>query len=186
MRTPLPPPFKIKMVEPIHLLSRRERQAAIRRAGYNPFRLRSREVYIDLLTDSGTNAMSQEQWSAMMLGDEAYAGSESFYRLEEAVRRVYGLPEVIPTHQGLGAEHIISRILVRPGTSVLSNMYFTTSRAHAELLEGTWIDVSIPEAHDPQNTHPFKGNIDIKKAADIIKKIGPEYIAFFRVEANIN
>ena len=182
----IPPPFKIKMVEPIRLLTKPEREEAIKRAGYNTFLLRSREVYIDLLTDSGTNAMSQEQWSAMMRGDEAYAGAESFYRLEVAVKRVYGFTQVIPTHQGRGAEHIISKILVRPGTSVLSNMYFTTSRAHAELLEGTWIDVSIPEAHDPQNIHPFKGNIDIRKAAGIIKKIGPDRIAFFRVEANCN
>lgn len=186
MSIPLPPPFKIKMVEPIYLLSRRQRQRAIRRAGYNPFLLRSEDVYIDLLTDSGTNAMSQEQWSAMMLGDESYAGARSFYRMQQAVYAVYGFRELIPTHQGRAAEHILSKIFVKPGSFLLSNMYFTTSKAHAELLQGVWVDVSIAEAHDPQSLHPFKGNVDIAKAESEIQGYGKEQIAFFRVEANLN
>ena len=157
------PPYKYKVVEPIRLPDAADRRNAIIAAGFNTFLLRADDVYIDLLTDSGTSAVSQEQRAAMELGDESYAGSRSFYRLEEAMRDVYGWHHLIPTHQGRGAEHLLSRVLVQPGQLVLSNLYFTTSRVHAELAGGVWTDVSIPEAGDPLSQHPFKGNIDVGK-----------------------
>ena len=143
------PPYKIKVVEPITLPSPERRREALDEAGWNTFLLRSDDVFIDLLTDSGTSAVSQEQRAAMELGDEAYAGSRSFYRLEQAVQEVYGFQHVIPTHQGRGAEHLLSRVLVQPGQLVPSNLYFTTSRVHAELAGGIWTSVSVPEAEQP-------------------------------------
>ena len=133
-------PFKIKVVEPVRIPSREEREKAIREAGYNTFLLRSDDVYIDLLTDSGTSAMSDRQWAAMMMGDEAYAGSRSFYRLEEAVRTWYGYKYVVPTHQGRGAENLLSKTLIKAGDIVPGNMYFTTTRLHQELAGGTFVD----------------------------------------------
>jgi len=180
------PPYKIKVVEPITLPDAAARCQAIIAAGFNTFLLRSDDVYIDLLTDSGTSAMSQEQRAAMELGDESYAGSRSFYRLEAAMREVYGWRHLIPTHQGRGAEHLLSRVLVQPGQLVLSNLYFTTSRVHAELAGGVWTDVSIPEAGDPESRHPFKGNIDLGKLRDLIVREGRERIAFVRQEACLN
>ncbi len=180
------PPYKIKVVEPIHLPDAAERRRAIIAAGFNTFLLRSDDVYIDLLTDSGTSAVSQEQRSAMELGDESYAGSRSFFRLEAAMREVYGWQHLIPTHQGRGAEHLLSRVLVEPGQLVLSNLYFTTSRVHAELAGGVWTDVSIPEARDPESRHPFKGNIDLGKLRDLLVREGRERIAFVRQEACLN
>jgi tyrosine phenol-lyase len=162
-------PWKIKVVEPVRMTTREYRLRAIREAGYNTFLLRSEDVYIDLLTDSGTNAMSDRQWAGMMIGDEAYAGSRSFYRFEEAVQRVYGYRHVIPTHQGRGAEHILSRILIRPGDVIPGNMYFTTTRFHQELAGGRFVDVVVPEAHDPADEHPFKGNVDLDKLESVVK-----------------
>ncbi|MGE5688984.1 MAG: tryptophanase [Pseudomonadota bacterium] len=182
----LPPPFKIKVVEPISLVPERRRRAALEEAGWNTFGLRSDDVFVDLLTDSGTSALSQEQRAAMELGDEAYAGSRSFFRLAAAVHERYGFAHVIPTHQGRGAEHLLSRVLVRPGQLVPSNLYFTTSRAHAELTGGIWTDVSIPEASDPISRHPFKGNIDVVRLARILREAGAEGIAFVRQEACLN
>jgi tyrosine phenol-lyase len=180
------PPYKIKVIEPIRLPDVVDRARAIIAAGFNTFLLRSDDVYIDLLTDSGTSAVSQEQRAAMELGDESYAGSRSFYRLEAAMREVYGWRHLIPTHQGRGAEHLLSRVLVQPGQLVLSNLYFTTSRVHAELAGGVWTDVSIPEAGDPESRHPFKGNIDLGKLRDLIVREGRERIAFVRQEACLN
>jgi tyrosine phenol-lyase len=181
-----PPPWKIKVVEPVSLRPEPERRRALEAAGYNTFLLRSEDVYVDLLTDSGTSALSQEQRAAMELGDEAYAGSRSFFRLEQAVRDVYGFRHTIPTHQGRGAEHLLAKLLVRPGLLVPSNLYFTTSREHVELAGGTWVDVSIPEASDPASTHPFKGNVDLAKLRHVLEAAAPERIAFVRVEACLN
>jgi tyrosine phenol-lyase len=179
-------PWKIKMVEPIRVGSRPEREAAIVEAGYNTFLLRSADVYIDLLTDSGTSAMSDRQWSALMLGDEAYAGSRSYYELEEAVQEVYGYEELIPTHQGRGAEHILSQILIEPGDFVPGNMYFTTTKFHQEYAGGTFVDVIIDEAHDPSSDHPFKGNVDLDKLQAAIDEHGSERIPYVSVETNVN
>lgn len=179
-------PWKIKMVEPIRLASRAERERAIQEAGYNTFLLRSEDVYIDLLTDSGTSAMSDRQWAGMMLGDEAYAGSRNFYHLEEAVQRYYGYKYLVPTHQGRGAEHLISQVLIKPGHTIPGNMYFTTTRLHQELAGGTFVDVIIDEAHDPQNRYPFKGNVDLGKLQRLIDEVGPERIPYVCVAGTVN
>jgi len=179
-------PYKIKCVEPIRMMTRAERERAIEDAGYNTFNLRSEDVYIDLLTDSGTNAMSDRQWSAMAVGDEAYAGARSFYRFEAAVREAYGFKHVVPTHQGRGAEHLISRILIRPGTVIPGNMYFTTTRAHQEMRGGIFTDVIIAEAHDPTSLHPFKGNVDVAKLRRVIEETGPKNIPYVSVALTVN
>jgi tyrosine phenol-lyase len=179
-------PWKIKMVEPIRMTTPEERERAIREAGYNTFLLRSDDVYIDLLTDSGTSAMSDHQWAGLMTGDEAYAGSRSFHHLCDAVDEVYGYPELVPTHQGRGAEHILSQILIEPGDVVPGNMYFTTTRFHQEHAGGTFIDVIVDEAHDTQSTFPFKGNVDLKKLQDVIDEHGADRIPYISVETNVN
>lgn len=178
-------PFKIKVVEPLRMTTREQRLAALREAGYNTFLLRSRDVYIDLLTDSGTSAMSDRQWAGMMLGDEAYAGSENYYRLEDAVHRYYGYRHLIPTHQGRGAEHIISRVLIKPGDVVPGNMYFTTTRLHQELAGGRFTDVIIDEAHDPASEHPFKGDVDLAKLARVFEA-NPGRVPYVSVAATVN
>jgi tyrosine phenol-lyase len=179
-------PFKIKMVEPIRMTTATERQRCIEEAGYNTFLLRSEDVYIDLLTDSGTSAMSDYQWAGLLLGDEAYAGSRNFYHLEETVRRYYGYQHVVPTHQGRGAEHILSQIAIKPGDVVPGNMYFTTTRLHQELAGGTFSDVIIDEAHDPTSEHPFKGNVDLDKLAAVIQRHGPRRIPYISLAATVN
>lgn len=179
-------PYKIKVVEPIRMTTREEREHAIREAGYNTFLLRSEDVYIDLLTDSGTSAMSDRQWAAMMVGDESYAGSKSFYKLVDAVRDVYGYEELVPTHQGRGAEHILSQILIGPGDYVPGNMYFTTTRFHQERAGGTFVDVIIDEAHDPTSNHPFKGNVDLEKLRRLVDEVGSDRIPYISVETNVN
>ena len=186
MSRPVAEPYKIKSVEPIRMTTRAERERAIASAGYNTFLLRSEDVYIDLLTDSGTNAMSDRQWAAMMTGDEAYAGAKSFYRFESAVREIYGFKHVVPTHQGRGAEHLISRILIRPGHVIPGNMYFTTTRAHQELQGGLFVDVVIDEAHDSAALHPFKGNVDIVKLREVIERVGPHNIPYVSVAVTVN
>lgn len=179
-------PFKIKVVEPIKMTSRAYREQAIIDAGYNTFLLKSEDVYIDLLTDSGTNAMSDRQWAGMMVGDEAYAGSRNFYRLENNVRDYYGFPHFVPTHQGRAAEHIISKILIKQGDYVPGNMYFTTTKLHQELAGATFVDVIVDEAHDPENEHPFKGNIDLQKLDSLVKKVGAEKIAYVSMAGPVN
>ncbi len=179
-------PWKIKMVEPIRMLTQAERSVAIRDAGYNTFLLRSDDVYIDLLTDSGTSAMSDHQWAGLMVGDEAYAGSRSFYHLCDAVADVYGYPELVPTHQGRGAEHILSQILITPGDVVPGNMYFTTTKFHQELAGGRFVDVIIDEAHQPHVAHPFKGNIDLGKLAAVVDEVGADRIPYVSFETNVN
>jgi tyrosine phenol-lyase len=180
------PPYRIKVVEPIALPDRDARRRALAAAGYNTFLLRSDDVFVDLLTDSGTSALSQEQRAAMERGDEAYAGSRSFFRLERAVHDVYGYEHTIPTHQGRGAEYLLSRVLVQPGQLVPSNLYFTTSRAHAELVGGIWTDVSVAEASDPDSTYQWKGNIDVDRLEDVLRSAGRNGVAFVRQEACLN
>ena len=179
-------PWKIKMVEPIRIPSRREREQALAKAGYNTFLLRSEEVYIDLLTDSGTSAMSDRQWAGLMLGDESYAGSRNFYHLEEAVQTYYGYRYMVPTHQGRGTEHLISRALIKPGQTVPGNMYFTTTRLHQELAGGTFADVIIDEAHAPTSQHPFKGDVDLHKLEALIERVGAEHIAYVSLAGTVN
>lgn len=179
-------PYKIKMVELLKMTTQEERENAIKEAGYNTFLLKSKDVYIDLLTDSGTSAMSDKQWSGMMLGDEAYAGSENFYHFEDAVREYYGYKYVIPTHQGRGAENIISRMLIKPGDIIPGNMYFTTTRLHQELAGGKFADVIIDEAHDPENEFPFKGNVNIQKLENLIKNTGAGRIPYLAIATAVN
>jgi tyrosine phenol-lyase len=183
----IPEPYKIKMVEPITLLPKEERAKRIKEAGYNTFLLKSRDVFIDLLTDSGTNAMSHYQWAGLMMGDEAYAGSENWIHLEETVRELFGFKYVVPTHQGRGAENLISQILVKPGMYIPGNMYFTTTRAHMELHGGTFVDVIRDEAHEPERDDiPFKGDVDLEKYEALIKKVGPENIPYICVAVTVN
>jgi len=179
-------PWKIKMVEPITMTTRDHRENAIVDAGYNTFLLRSEDVYIDLLTDSGTTAMSDRQWSAMLLGDESYAGATSFYKLVDAVHDVYGYEELIPTHQGRGAEHILSQLLIKPGDTVPGNMYFTTTRYHQEAAGGRFVDVIVDEAHDPKSMFPFKGNIDMDKLRAVVEDVGSDRVPYVSFETNVN
>jgi tyrosine phenol-lyase len=180
-------PYRIKVVEPIRLLKREERERAIKEAGYNTFNLKSEDVYIDLLTDSGTGAMSTHQWSAMMTADEAYSGRASCFRLKKAVQDVMGYKYVVLTNQGRAAEHILyGKTLVKPGDYVPRQMYFTTSKFHIEAAGGTLVDVAIPEAHDTQSQHPFKGNVDLTKLDNLIRKVGVDKVPFINVEMNVN
>ena len=179
-------PYKIKMVEPVRMTTHEERKKAIEEAGYNTFLLRSRDVYIDLLTDSGTSAMSDRQWAGMMMGDEAYAGSENYYHLEETVRNYYGYKYLVPTHQGRAAEHIISQLMINKGDFIPGNMYFTTTKLHQELAGGTFVDVIIDEAHDPENEHPFKANIDLGKLESLIKEKGAGRIPYVSIATSVN
>ena len=188
----VPPPYRIKVVELLTreqieiAKNRKKRLGAIKKAGYKPSLLQEEEIYIDLFSDSGTSAMSDNQWAGMMLGDEAYAGSKNFYHLEKAVQDIYGYRYVIPTHQGRGAEHIMSRILIKAGDYLPNNMYFITRRQHQELAQGTWVDVSLDEAYDPENWYPFKGNIDLQKLEKLIKEVGKDKIPYVSLEANVN
>jgi len=179
-------PYKIKVVEPLKMTTREEREKAIIEAGYNTFLLRSEDVYIDLLTDSGTNAMSDAQWAGMMMGDEAYAGSKNFYHLEDAVSEHYGYKHLVPTHQGRGAEHLLSQAMIKPGDYVPGNMYFTTTRFHQEKAGATFVDVIVDEAHDTMSEHPFKGNVDIQKFEDLINKVGANKIPYITVGVTVN
>jgi len=170
-------PFKIKMVEPLKMISREERQEALERAGYNLFGLKSEEVYIDLLTDSGTGAMSQYQWAGMMLGDEAYAGSENYYHLEKKINELTGYNYTLPVHQGRGAEQILFPALIREGQYCISNMHFDTTKAHVELAGGRAQNFIVEAGLDTENYHPFKGDLDLDKTEAFIKEKGPENIA---------
>lgn len=167
------PPYKTKTVEPIRILTREERIQKIRKAGYNLFFLNSEDVAIDLLTDSGTGAMSEDQWAALMRGDESYAGSRSFRRFQEAIQKILGFPYIIPAHQGRGAESVFNRALVKEGGIVIGNSPFDTTRAHIENRGGIIIDVTCREAHDQKSMFGFKGNVDIKKFEKVVKQYYP-------------
>ncbi len=175
----IPEPFRIKMVESIHLIDRKEREAALKRAGYNVFGLRSDEVYIDLMTDSGTGAMSDKQWSAMMHGDEAYAGARSFFRLKEVIDEIFAFKHFVPVHQGRAAENIlIEAMQMRPGQLVPSNMHFDTTEGNIRARGGIPNNLIIQQAYDPKAILDFKGDMDIDALKAWIEKKGPENIPF--------
>jgi len=179
-------PYKIKMVELLKMTTREEREAAIKEAGYNTFLLKSEDVYIDLLTDSGVSAMSDHQWAGIMLGDEAYAGSRNFYHLSDTVKDYYSYQYTVPTHQGRGAENILSQILIKDCDYVPGNMYFTTTRLHQEIAGGTFVDVIIDEAHDPESEHPFKGNVDFDKLNKLVNEVGADNIPYVCMATCVN
>lgn len=179
-------PYKIKMVELIKMTSLVERKHAIKEAGYNTFLLKSEDVYIDLLTDSGVGAMSDKQWAGMMTGDEAYAGSSNYYHMRDIIEEYYSYKFTVPTHQGRGAEHILSQLLIKDGDYLPGNMYFTTTRLHQELAGGTFVDVIIDEAHDPSSLHPFKGNVDFAKLDALVQRVGAEKIPYVCMATCVN
>ncbi|MFH0992783.1 MAG: tryptophanase [bacterium] len=172
------PPYKIKMIEPIHSILREDREKRLIEAGYNVFQLKSEDVFIDLLTDSGTGAMSHFQWAALMMGDESYAGSSSFYRLEAVVRKITGYRYVMPAHQGRGAEQVaIPEMIQHPGMVFISNTHFDTTRAHVEIAGARAFDTALDACFDTSAYHPFKGNFDLVKLEAVIREQGPENVA---------
>ena len=179
-------PFRIKMVEPIKLTTREQREAFIREAHYNPFLLRAEDVIIDLLTDSGTSAMSSEAWGAMMRGDESYAGAGSWYHFRDTVKDIFGFEQVIPTHQGRAAEHILFGVMVRPGQLVPNNTHFDTTRANVEFVGGKPVDLPCAEADDLDSDYPFKGNMDIVALEKVITDEGSENIPVIMVTVTNN
>ncbi len=179
-------PFRIKSVETVKMNTRAEREEIIKKAGYNTFLIDSEDVYIDLLTDSGTNAMSDRQWGGIMQGDEAYAGSRNFYHLDATVKELFGFNHLVPTHQGRGAENLLSQIAIKPGQFVPGNMYFTTTRYHQERNGGIFVDIIRDEAHDAGLDIPFKGNIDLNKLQKLIDEQGAENIAYVCLAVTVN
>jgi len=169
-------PFKIKVVEPIRSTTREGRDRLLRDAGYNLFQVPAESVYVDLLTDSGTSAMSDHQWAGLMLGDESYAGSRNYYHFEETVRSIFGYKHVIPTHQGRMAENLLFSTVVKPGMCVPNNIHFDTTRANVEHQEAQALDLVIKEAYDPRCELPFKGNMDVIRLEETINVIGPDRI----------
>ena len=181
-----PEPFRIKSVEPIRLISPQERLAAMQQAGYNTFSLRAEDVFIDLLTDSGTGAMSQDQWAAIMQGDESYAGARSYYRLRDTMQQIFGFDYFVPTHQGRAAENILAAVLIKPGMSIPSNMHFDTTEANIRARGGRPTNLVIEEAYHPTSHHPFKGNLDVSLLREFIQKTGPDKIPFGAITVTNN
>lgn len=179
-------PYKIRSIEPINLLPKNERESVLKKAGYNLFKIKGEQVYIDLLTDSGTGAMSAMQWSKMIVGDESYAGSSSFFRLEKSIQDIMGLPIVIPTHQGRAAENILDFVLVKKGMVVPGNAHFDTTKAHIEFRGGRAIDCTAQEGKHPTSDYPFKGNVDLKLLDKVCKEYGKENIAYVLVTVTCN
>ena len=179
-------PYRIKVVETVKMIDKDQRAKVAKEAGYNTFLINSEDVYIDLLTDSGTNAMSDKQWGGMMIGDEAYAGSRNFHHLEETVQEIFGFKHLVPTHQGRGAENLLSRIAIKPGQYVPGNMYFTTTRYHQEANGGIFVDIINDDAHDAGKNVPFKGDIDLNKLEKLIKEKGAENIAYVCLAVTVN
>ena len=179
-------PFRIKVVETVKMIDKDQRAKVAKEAGYNTFLINSEDVYIDLLTDSGTNAMSDKQWAGMMIGDEAYAGSRNFHHLEETVQEIFGFKHLVPTHQGRGAENLLSRIAIKPGQYVPGNMYFTTTRYHQEANGGIFVDIINDDAHDAGKNVPFKGDIDLNKLEKLINEKGAENIAYVCLAVTVN
>lgn len=179
-------PFRIKSVETVSMIPRDERLKKMQEAGYNTFLLNSKDIYIDLLTDSGTNAMSDKQWAGMMMGDEAYAGSENFYHLERTVQELFGFKHIVPTHQGRGAENLLSQLAIKPGQYVAGNMYFTTTRYHQEKNGAVFVDIVRDEAHDAGLNIAFKGDIDLKKLQKLIDEKGAKNIAYICLAVTVN
>lgn len=179
-------PFKIKMVEPIKLTTPAEREAALRSAHFNLFRIPAEDVLIDLLTDSGTSAMSSEQWAGLMRGDESYAGARSWYRFEAVLRDLTGMPHILPTHQGRASERILFELLGGPGKVIPSNNHFDTTRANIEHSGAEAVDLVIDEGMQPRSRHPFKGNLDPEKLQTLINRVGPQRIPVCMVTVTNN
>jgi tryptophanase len=177
---------KVRIVQKTRLAPARERLKAMEAAGYNTFMLRSRDIFLDMLTDSGTNAMSDNQLAAMMQSDDAYAGSESFYKLADAVQEIFGYKYVLPAHQGRAAEHLLAKTFVKPGQIVPMNYHFTTTKAHFDLAGGKVLELYTPEALNAQSSCPFKGNMDLGRLRAAIEKAGPKNVSFVRMEATTN
>lgn len=187
MKKFMPEPYKIKSVEMLNILSGKEREIAIQKAGYNTFLLNSQDCYIDLLTDSGTSAMSDDQWAGMMKGDEAYAGSKNFIKLDDTVKEIFGYNHMVPTHQGRGAENILGMITIKSGDYVPGNMYFTTTRYHQENNGASFVDIICDEAHQPDRDDIiFKGNVDLDKLQGLIEKVGADKIPYICLAVTVN
>jgi tryptophanase len=183
---PYAEPYKIKMIEPMHPSTFGDRKKWIKKANYNLFNLKSDQVFIDLLTDSGTGAMSQEQWSAMMSGDESYAGSRSFDQLHDTITSLTGFPYVIPTHQGRAAENVLFSVMVKEGNVVPGNAHFDTTKGHIEFRKASAFDCTIDEASDTRIYHPFKGNLDLKKLENVFQVYGKDRIPMIIVTITCN
>jgi tryptophanase len=180
-------PFRIKMVEPIRKSTKAERKLWLEHAGFNVFRLRAEQIYIDLLTDSGTSAMSHFQWAALMTGDESYAGCRSYYELVDAVTEIFGIPLVQPTHQGRGADYIMAQLYARPGTYAVGNMHFDTFRGNAEMIGAQPLDCVIAEGLSADSSpHPFKGNIDLAKVENLIAREGAARVSVIIITVTCN
>ncbi len=186
MELPFAESYKIKMVEPIYRSTREQREEWIKKANYNLFNLKSEQVYIDLLTDSGTGAMSHNQWAALMTGDESYAGSSSYYNLKEAIQELLGFQHFLPTHQGRAAENVLFSVLVKDGDVVPGNSHFDTTKGHIEFRKASAVDCTVDEAFDTESLHPFKGNIDLNKLESVYSSYNADHIPMVIVTLTCN